>query len=103
MKLRTQYTVTVCTLERRLSYYELIATSIVEYFVHVKNNDRSDMGNINLKVNWARRRVQGELIATHKVNETWAGINIYTPSISTQNEGFVEINDNALIGSKERT
>ena len=45
-----------------------------------------------------KRRVQGELIAAHKVNETWAGINIYTLSNSTQNEGFVEINANDFIG-----
>ena len=66
--------------------------------MHVKYNDRSDVGNISLKVNWARRRVQGKLIAAHKVNETWAGINIYTLSISKQNEDFLDINANALIG-----
>ena len=57
--------------------------------------------NNNLKVNWVRRRVQGELIAAYKVNETWTGINIYTLSISTQNEGSVEINANAFIGCEE--
>ena len=46
------------------------------YAESLQNHDRSDMGNISLKVNWARRRVEGELIAAHKVNETWAGINI---------------------------
>ena len=34
---------------------------------------------------------------SRKINETWTGINIYTLSISTQNEGSIDINASALI------
>ena len=33
------------------SLFQLIATNVVEHIAHVKYNDRSYMGNIDLKVN----------------------------------------------------
>lgn len=57
----TQKTITKDTVHAML--LQLISLDIVEYQVHVKNDDISNMRNIILKVNWSQKKSEDNFVA----------------------------------------
>ena len=75
---------------------QLIATEVVEYVVCVKNNDRSDIRNIQVNIGWCRKTIHGGQIAipTYGDDENWKAINVYMRSSSMKDQNEDEENAN---------